>query len=375
MEQEFDGDAGPVIKSRRDAIRQLLWLAGVALAAPGHLGAQVQQTSGRVDLHHHFFPPTPLLKKFMTDAPAPGPIFGYTAGRSLEAMDGAGVTTAMLSCPVPFGDDPGAVRTEARVFCREANEFGAKLVADHKGRFGLLAALPMNDADAALREIEYAFDTLGADGVGLGTSYGRRWLGDDEFDPVFAELNRRGAVVYSHPHDGPCCHNLLPNTGPQVVEYNTDTSRAIWNLINDGTDPSTGLPVSPGDVAVTASSKATRYSNINFIWSHGGGSLLGLVGRFLGRGARPESLARTPAPNSRLHHLKRFYYDTAGTTNPIQMEGLKSLVGISQIVFGSDFPFGPISNTVEGLRNAGLSAAELQAIEHDNPLRALLRKA
>jgi predicted TIM-barrel fold metal-dependent hydrolase len=73
--------------------------------------------------------------------------------------------------------------------------------------------------------------------------------------------------------------------------------------------------------------------------------------------------------------LKRFYYDTAATTNPIQMEGLKSLVGISQIVFGSDFPFGPISNIVEGLRNAGLSAAELQAIEHDNPLRALVRKA
>ena len=105
----------------------------------------------------------------MADAPAPGPIFGYTAARSLEAMDRAGVARAMLSCPVPFGDDPAAVRTEARVFCREANEFGAKLVADHKGRFGLLAALPMIDVDGSLREIEYAFDTLGADGVGLGT--------------------------------------------------------------------------------------------------------------------------------------------------------------------------------------------------------------
>ena len=187
------------------------------------------------------------------------------------------------------------------------------------------------------------------------TSYGRQWLGDDGFDPVFAELNRRGAAVYSHPVDAPCCHNLLPRTGPQVVEYNTDTSRAIWNLINDGTDPATGLPITAGDVDSATLSKAARFGNINFIWSHAGGSLLGLVGRFLGRGARAESLGRTPPSNSRLHHLRRFYYDTAGSTNPIQMQGLKALVGISQIVLGSDFPFGPITNTVEGLQNAGLT--------------------
>ena len=80
--------------------------------------------------------------------------------------------------------------------------------------------------------------------------------------------------------------------------------------------PQPRLPISAGDVASATPSKATRYSNINFIWSHAGGSLLGLVGRFLGRGARPESLGRTPPSNSRLHHLRRFYYDTAGIHEP-----------------------------------------------------------
>ena len=181
--------------------------------------------------------------------------------------------------------------------------------------------------------------------------------------------------MYSHPVDAPCCRNLLPKTGPQVVEYNTDTSRAIWNLINDGTNPATGLSMVAGDVVSSTPSKATRHSNINFIWSHAGGSLLGLVGRFLGGGARPESLGRTPPVNSRLHHLRRFYYDTAGSTNPIQMQSLKSLVGVSQIVFGSDFPFGSPVNTVEALRNAGFSAEELRAIERENPLRVMSRKA
>ena len=207
------------------------------------------------------------------------------------------------------------------------------------------------------------------------TSYGRQWLGDDRFDAVFDELNRRGAVVYTHPVDSPCCHYLLPKTGPQVVGSNTDTSRAIWNLINDGTIPATGLPAVAGDVIPATLSKASRYDRIKFVWSHGGGSLLGLVGRFLGRGARSESLAGTPPVNSRLHHLRQFYYDTAGSTNAIQMQGLKALVGIRQIVFGSDFPFGPITNTVEGLENAGLSAEELRAIARENALRLLSRTA
>jgi hypothetical protein len=204
--------------SRRDAIRQVLCMGAVASRSKSVLEAQGAQTMGRVDLHHHVFAPTPLLRKFMGSAPAPGPIFGYTAAGALEAMDQAGVSTAMLSCPVSFGDDPAAVRADARILARGMNEFGARMVADHKGRFGLFAVLPMMDVDGSLREIEYAFDTLRADGVGLMTSYGHQWLGDDGFDAVFDELNRRGAVVYSHPVDGPCCHNLLPKTGPQVVE-------------------------------------------------------------------------------------------------------------------------------------------------------------
>ena len=203
------------------------------------------------------------MKKFTADLPSPGPIFAYTAARSLEAMDQGGVSTAMLSCPSNFGDDPAAVTQDARVFTREINEYGAKLVADHRGRFGLFAMLPLPDTDASLREIEYAFDTLNADGVGLATSYGRQWLGDDEFDVVFQELNRRKAVVFSHPHDAPCCHNLLPNTGPQAVEWNTDTSRAIWNLIKDGSDAKSGPPLVTGDRVSSVTSKASRYGDIN----------------------------------------------------------------------------------------------------------------
>jgi len=263
----------------------------------------------------------------------------------------------------------------ARAFARETNEYGARQVSDHKGRFGLFAVLPLPDIDATLREVEYAFDTLRADGVGLLTSYGNRWLGDKDFEPVFDELNRRKAIVYSHPVDAPCCVNLLAETGPQTVEWNTDTSRAIWSFINDGMSAATSGSLVAGNVASSAPSRATRYPDIRFVWSHAGGSLLGLVSRFLGRGAAADSLASTPQPNSRLHHLRRFYYDTAASANPVQMQALKSLVGSSQIVFGSDFPFASAMVAVQGLQTSGFSAEELRAVERQNALKLLSRTA
>lgn len=353
------GSFGEMGLSRRDAIIRLVTLA-VGTSLLGYRSfAQEPVKGARVDLHHHFFPP--VAKKRYGPFP---PLQGYSPEKSIDAMDQAGIETAFLSLPTRLGDDPVAIRQEAIGFAREANEYAARAVSDYKGRFGFFAFLPLPDIDASLREIEYAFDTLGADGVGLMTSYGNHWLGDTAFQPVFDELNRRRAVVYSHPTDGPCCHDLLPNTLRSTVEWNTDTGRAIWSIINDGTDRP--------PVTTPGTSMATRYANIQFVWSHGGGTLLGLVGRFLGQGStRNVDLSQPPAPNSKLYHLRRFYYDTALSANQVQMQALKALVGSSQIVFGSDFPFMPTLDTVEGLRRCGFTAEELRGIERENALGIL----
>lgn len=350
--------------SRRDAIIRLVTLAAGTSLFSHRSFAQEPPEGNRIDLHHHFFPPVAKERY----GPFP-PLQNYSPEKSIEAMDRAGIRTAFLSLPARLGDDAAAIREEAAGFAREANEYAARAVSDYPGRFGFFAFLPLPDIDASLREIEYAFDTLEADGVGLLTSYGNRWLGDTTFQPVFDELNRRQGVVYSHPIDGPCCHDLLPNTIPHTVEWNTDTGRAIWSVINDGTDRP--------PVTTPGTSMATRYSSIKFVWSHGGGTLLGLVGRFLGHGStRNVDLSRPPTPNSKLYHLRRFYYDTALSANQVQMQALKALVGPSQIVFGSDFPFMPTLDTVEGLRRCGFTPEELRGIEYENALRILaLREA
>jgi len=105
--------------------------------------------------------------------------------------------------------------------------------------------------------------------------------------------------------------------------------------------------------------------------SHGGGTITALAGRFLGAEANADSLAKSPEPNSRLYHLRRFYYDTAASANPVNMQALKMMVGTSQIVFGTDHPFGSSANLAAALQKVGLTADELRGIDRENALRIL----
>ena len=98
-------------------------------------------------------------------------------------------------------------------------------MADHPGRFGMFAMLPLPYIDECLKEIEYAFDTLKVDGIGMMTSYGDKWLGYPQFAPVFDELNRRKATVYTHPTSPNCCVNLVQGVNDATVDWAADTTR------------------------------------------------------------------------------------------------------------------------------------------------------
>jgi len=290
----------------------------------------------------------------------------YDPNRDLEAMDQGGVSSAFLSVSTPglwAGDEFAPERDRAISLARDMNEYGARMVRDYKGRFGLFAALPLPDIDASLKEIEYAFDTLHADGVGLLTSYGNHWLGEKVFEPVFDELNRRQAVVYVHPTDAPCCHSLA-NANPATFEWFADTARSIMSMI------AAGGPAVVSGRGTAEPSPATRYANCKFIWSHAGGALIGVASRVVGA-VTEKDLSGTPPVNSRLYHIRRFFYDTAGSANPIAMQGIRKLAGTSQIVFGTDYPFGNAAAIAEGLHSVGFSDAELRAIDRENALRIL----
>lgn len=321
-----------------------------ALAATGGMcAADPPSTPRRIDVHHHITPPTWLdaVRRAGLDNP---PMVDWSPEKSIEAMDKAGVATAVTSPTTPqvgFLEAPEAARV-----ARDSNEYARRLASAHRGRFGVFAMLPMPHIDESLREIEYALDTLEADGIGLMTSYADRWLGDPSFAPVLDELNRRKATVYTHPTTANCCVNLVPGIPSTVVELGADTTRTIASLVFTGT--------------------SARCKDINFIFSHGGGVLTAVAERFQiqivsmppyrGRFTR-ESVER---------ELKRFYYDTAQVANAVTIGALGQLVPTSQIVFGSDYPYRTPLEHVEGLAQAFHGGA-LAAIGRDNALRILPR--
>src|SRR5262249_1264524 len=159
-----------------------------SLGGPTKVSAQARPH--RIDVHHHISPPTWLaaVQKARLDFP---PMVNWSAQKSLEDMDKGGVATAITSPTTP---QVSFLRNdEAARIARESNEYASKLMADHPGRFGAFAMLPLPHIDESLKEIDYAFSALKVDGIGMMTSYGDKWLGYAEFTPVFEELNRRKA--------------------------------------------------------------------------------------------------------------------------------------------------------------------------------------
>ena len=234
-----------------------------------------------------------------------------------------------------------------RKISREWNEYAADLARDHAGRFAVFATLPLPDVEASLREIEHALDTLGAVGFGLVTNYGDKWPGDPAFAPVFDELNRRKAVVYFHPTDSPAFDGILPDVPSPMIEFPFDTTRAITSLMFGGT--------------------LTRCADIRYIFSHGGGALPMLAARIAAIAKNRKDLSAR-VPNGVLPELQKLYYDIAGINHPIPFTAIRDLVGPSQLLFGTDFPFWSPNVAVSVLDQLGVAGADRQKIERGNAL-------
>jgi predicted TIM-barrel fold metal-dependent hydrolase len=304
--------------------------------------------TGRIDTHHHIYPPKYLADAGEHIARATHVHFprisAWTPSQSLEAMDRDGIATSIVSIsPSLWFGDIAATRKIAR----EWNDYAAMLARDHAGRFAVFATLPLPDVAASLREIDHALDALGAVGFGLVTNYGDKWPGDPAFAPVFDELNRRHAVVYFHPTDSPAFDGILPDVPSPMIEFPFDTTRAIVSLLFGGT--------------------FSRCPDIRWIFSHGGGALPMLAARIAGIAKnRKDLIARVP--NGVLPELKKLYYDIAGISDPIPFNAIRALVGPSQLLFGTDYPFWSPQVAISTLTGLGIDPAERERIERHNAL-------
>lgn len=339
-------------------------------------------TTTRIDVHHHLLTPQYLEELARVGVVESGgiPFPSWTPADSLGFLDRAEIQTALLSLSSPglcFGD-----AARERAVARALNEFAAESVMRWPQRLGFFATLPLPDVEAALAEIDYALDTLHADGIGLLSNYQGIYLGDARLDPIFAELDRRQAVVFIHPtvFTGSEIPRAV-NAGSPVLtlpgfllEFVFDTTRAAANLVISGT--------------------LTKYPHLRIILSHAGGTvpfvaqkivtgaILATVGPQGSQGQvtlqrSQVAVLRQAVASNVLSQLSSLYYDTALSANSNAFSSLRQLVPASHILLGTDYPFAPeIESGSTAARLAtlpDLAEQELQEIEGINALRLFPR--
>lgn len=315
-----------------------------------------------IDVHQH--PVPDHYKRALADVGVTGsgenPWPEWSLAGQLELMDETGIIAVVNSIASPgayFGDVPQAIR-----IARECNEGSARQVADHPHRFGAFALLPLPDVEAAVREAVYALDTLGLDGICLLSHAGPRHLGDPAEGELYAELDRRNAVVFVHPLRNQA-QNLPAYRYPAgMTELVLDTTRAITNLLWNGT--------------------FGKFPNIRWIMPHGGGTIPFLAYRLSAMDKKPQIRERLPG-GSVASALRGLYYDTAEIVSPAPLRCLMEITDPSHLLFGSDFPFSRHRNPRQDVRDTiagfeafeGWDAAARRLVEHDNALRLLPRLA
>jgi predicted TIM-barrel fold metal-dependent hydrolase len=250
--------------------------------------------------------------------PPPG-LVPSTAHELRQQMERYAIDAAVVSLGPPgvhFGDD-----TRAAELARRVNEEAAELVATDPARFAALAALPLPNVDAALREVTYALDELRLDGVFLLTNLAGAYLGDERFDALFDELERRRAYVFVHPALPPY---PLPLQHPVwLYEFTFETTRAVAQLIYSGT--------------------LERCSNVRIQLAHLGGATPFLAHRLASLADREPALAEQ-APAGALEYIGRLYYDTGLSNNGAALASALEATDVTHVVFGTDWPYAALAD-------------------------------
>ena len=329
--------------NRRRFLTGLAALGTISLAPTQRVigqerGVKLNVRGGAIDVHHHFVPPGGT-----TNRP-------WSPQLSLEQMDKFGIGVAILSMTqnavlLYNGTEKG------RAAVRAGNEFGATLMQQHPTRFGLMGGIPLPDLDGSLREVEYAYDTLKVDAIGIYTNDNHgRWPGDPHFEPLWQELNRRNAIVYMHPLSPTCCSDLKYGAPASMLEYDFDVTRGVASIVMNGV--------------------MARYPNIRFITVHSGGTVPMLAGRMNDR-IPPEAMQYLP--NGLYAELRKWYYDVAHASFPWPFAAMKAFMPESQILFGTDYSPEPIESTVDELPGLKLPRAFEQMMLRGNAERLFPR--
>ena len=266
---------------------------------------------GLIDIHHHILPEFYIdsLANIGIRKAAGIPFPPWSIESSIEFIENHGIEKAIvsISCPgVYFGDEDFSSD-----LARKCNEYSKNLTEQHSDYFGAFATLPIPNKEASLEELKYSLDELKLNGICLLSNYDGLYLGDSFFNEIYTELNKRKTVVFIHPNEPFKNKEGFKDTAAAAYEFVFDTTRTVANML------SKGIP--------------KKFPNIKFILAHAGGTVPFIAWRLAFGSSRI------------LKFIQNYYYDLALSATPYVFSCLKELIEPNHIVYGSDFPFLPIT--------------------------------
>jgi 6-methylsalicylate decarboxylase len=275
-------------------------------------------TRHRIDVHAHFIPDRyrdAIISAGYTDVDGMA-LPSWNVEQHLALMDRVGIDVSLLSITSP-GVHLGDGRN-VRELARLTNEDGKHVIEAHPERFGFFGSLPVPDVEGAIEELDYCYDHLGVDGIVMLTNVNGHYLGDPLLEPLFDELDRRHARLFIHP-TSPVCSDLTSfGRTRAMVEFLFDTSRAVVNMVLNGT--------------------VARHPNIEVIVPHAGAALPVIADRVAAFAFVLDDLD----PEADVYRdLGRLHYDLAGFPVPRQLDAILALTTAEHLHYGSDFPFTP----------------------------------
>ena len=272
----------------------------------------------RIDTHHHMIPPDyrAALRKAGIDNAGGRELPTWSVDASLNTMAELDISTAILSVSTP-GTTFLPAAADAAALARDVNDYSAGVVSAQPSRFGFFATIPMPHIRESVAEVEYALDSLHADGVVLLANNAGTYLGQAGQDDLWAALDARSAVVFIHPADlpGPIIDGVLPF----AADFLLDTTRAAYLLVRNGI--------------------RRKYPNIRFILSHAGG-FVPYASYRMAMGIASDTGASL---TDNLDDFASFYFDTALSSSAAALPTLLAFAKPGHITFGSDWPFAPVA--------------------------------
>jgi len=299
----------------------------VALGIFGTANAAENFFSGKkIDFHAHAILPSYVegLKKLGIAAQAEEgfPLPKWSVDAHLKFMDDAGIDFTILSMATPHIYNGADKEKISREVAREINIELASICRHYPNKFGFVATLPLPSVEGSIDELNYVTKNFNPLGVKVASNSDGVYLGDERLDPIFAELNSRKALVIIHPSPS----KILPREGVvtgkvmAMYEYPADTTRAVLNLIANGT--------------------LKKFPDIKFVVPHCGSFLPYMKQR---AGAMFQMLASMKIMNAVdiAAGLKNLYFDLAGDPMPEQMDMLLKTSDVENLLYGSDYPYVP----------------------------------